>query len=432
MYKVGAQTDTVCANFGEEITDVGSTPYSVLRPILMRIDSPAHLRQLEIASPHLQDDDAELWIRFINRQFPALVKEHRLEAKDPTQWHRVWAKYERRNNKLKEEAEQKLKAAFAGIKQKRQANVSSVVTFDRRKLPRPPKDGREVVIKAPGGRRGGSQDTGELRFTSGTRTKTTTAQSVMRKVKREAKEIHSRNRLATPGGALQVRSGQIKQAPQGMVNEQRIKYNPAVKIHPPVMKRREDVERSQEMEEREARLRGLKGKPVTFISDEDTDEDGDDDGGVFGGLDVDDLEATFDEEPKPTSRHGGSLPGRSSRPGTIPGRSGILANAPRPSSHIQRVIANPLTSRPPPSSASPASAYRPVVSSSPPPRHYSPPKPTAVRPEWNPKEDNGSVSPELKSLNQKAPPPPLKPLPLKRKAPAGTGNVFMTRKIRRT
>ncbi|KAK6863857.1 RNA polymerase II transcription factor SIII- subunit A [Apiospora arundinis] len=349
----------VCIKNVRDIRDIGSAPYDLIRPILIRIDSAAQLRALEEASPHLEDHDEEIWLRLIKKAFPTLHEKENLIPARPQLWHKVYARYARTDAKNKAEAAEKLRNAFAGIKEKKQANTSQIVTFDRRKLPQPPKDSRFTGDSKKGstGRRGGGNDTGELRFTSGTRTKTSTAQGLMRKVKREAKEIHSRNKIATPMNALRVNKGQIKHAPQGMVNEARIKSQPSTKIQPPTLSRRNFPGRDfggKSLEEAEARLRSIKsGKQPTVVSDSDLDDDdvfGD--GGGGGGLDEDDLEAMFDEAPSRPE------PSRSASRPLLPGKQRSGAS----SSTVRRVEVRQARADSPPDSPPPkASAASPPL-----------------------------------------------------------------------
>lgn len=344
----------IATNDSSDIRDIGSTPYSLVRPVLLRMDSAVQLRALEEASPHLQAEDSECWIRLIKKQFPALHEKHNLTPTRPELWHKVYSRYAKINAQQKAEAAEKLRSAFAGINQKKAANTSEIMAFDRRRLPLPKDSRGPVDKKGPVGRRGGSNDTGELRFTSGSRTKVTTAQSLMRRVKREAREIHSRNKIGTPAGALRVRSGQIKSAPKAMVNEQRIKNQPAVKNQPVTARYHEDDERDRAMEEREERLRKMKagGKQPQLVSDSDLDDDDDDvfgerSGGGGGFLDEDELEDLFDVAPSRAGSSRSAATATASKPAPksalLPGkRSGVLANARRAEpSQVYRVPVQP-------------------------------------------------------------------------------------------
>ncbi|ORY66241.1 RNA polymerase II transcription factor SIII subunit A-domain-containing protein [Pseudomassariella vexata] len=351
----------VCIKNIKEITDIGSTPYHLIRHVLLRIDTAQHLLELEQTSPHLALDDAECWLRLIERDFGRLHNEYQYAPKNPASWNRVYFKYEKFDRSQKEEAQEKLRNAFAGLKKKKEDSTAEVITFDRKRLPPPPRD-RSVggMKKVAIGRRGGSNDTGELRFTSGTRTKVTNAKSIMRKVKREAKEIHNRNRLATPGGALVVDRRQLKQAPKGLVEAHRVTNQPAFKIHAPAMRpSAEQMVRDQEMQEREARLLRLKaGKSATFISDsdlEDEDDYNDDAGQDYGGggLNEDDLEDLFDDESSAQKKPYQSRPSSTSKSGLLSNkRPSLLSNSSRSASSVQRAVGRP-SEQPKPASSPP-------------------------------------------------------------------------------
>ncbi|KAI5286176.1 hypothetical protein KEM54_006992 [Ascosphaera aggregata] len=60
----------VCARNVKKIDDVGDAPYFLVRPILMRVENPEHLHQIELKSPHLVEDTSELWLEFIKRDIP--------------------------------------------------------------------------------------------------------------------------------------------------------------------------------------------------------------------------------------------------------------------------------------------------------------------------------------------------------------------------
>lgn len=391
-----------------DITDFGELSYATIRDILMRIDSASQLRAIEEASPHLELDDGECWIRLINRHFPVLHTQHQFEPRNPASWHRVYAKYAKLNAEQKALAAEKLKNAFAGIRAKKDANTRGIQSFAQSNLPRPPRDTKPMVgVK----RRPVSHDSGELRFTGGSRTKTNTGKSVMRKVKREVAEIKARNKLVTPGGKLVARQGQIKQAPQGMLHEQQVKNLPAFKIRPPVVKSRDDEERDRAQREREERLRKLKtpNHNANIIEDSDLDDEEDEDneyddydgggGGGGGALNVDDLEDMYDEPPEKSS----STKSDFRRPAALPGKRNSLA----PSAH--RASAVLVSARPvPKTSTQDLSKPKPrpthAMSSSPPLGPSSPPKPANTI-------SGPSGSPELKPK-----------MPLKRKAVV---DVFM-------
>ncbi|KAI0452728.1 hypothetical protein F5B21DRAFT_482037 [Xylaria acuta] len=304
----------VCLRNIKDVTGMGSIPYNIARPIIMKIDNAVQLRRIEVNSPHLEIETSECWKRLIARDFPILAANHNYVPRNPRLWHKIYAKYQREDADAKEEAREKLKNAFNKIEQDKDHNVSKVVNYDSRKLPRLPRDVKpQVGMRARGGR--GRPDQSELRFTGGSRTKTNTPKSVLKRAMREAKEISARNRLNTPTGAAQVRPGQIVRAPVGMVQEKINKARPLTGIRPPAHQPESNA-RGREIEDREARLRKAKEtsprKGGSYIADEDLDDfdiEGEDDP---IGLEVDDLETFFDKRqtsPKAGPSSSGPSPG---------------------------------------------------------------------------------------------------------------------------
>ncbi|KAI0503045.1 RNA polymerase II transcription factor SIII subunit A-domain-containing protein [Xylaria bambusicola] len=292
----------VCVRNIKNIRDIGTMPFHIARPILLKIDSPAQLREIEKNSPQLEEDTAELWKRLIARDFPVLSAREAFVPKNPRSWHKIYAKYQHEDAKAKEAAKELLKKAYKGLKEEKDRSTCQVVNYDSRKLPRLPRDVKpQVGIRAKGRRAGPDQS--ELRFTGGSRTKVNTPKSLLKRAMREAKEISTRNRLNTSaGGSVRVRPGQIARAPTGMVQEKVTKARPLTGIRPPMSRRQLDP-KQREIEDREARLQRAKEmgsqKGGSYISDDDLDDlDIDvDDGPV--GLEVDDLESMI-EQPEPS------------------------------------------------------------------------------------------------------------------------------------
>ncbi|KAI1653041.1 hypothetical protein F4813DRAFT_383552 [Daldinia decipiens] len=312
-----------------DISDVGSAPYKILRSILLKIDNPAQLREVEEKSPHIQGDDAEL-------------KKHNFEPRNPTLWYKIYDKYKKIEVEEKRAALEKLTSSLKTIKKEKQEKASKVINYDAR-----------ILGPAPGRRKGvGGREVagvGGLRWGGGSRTKTTSAQSIMQKARREAAEISRRNKLMTPTGQLPVRRGQIVQAPLGMREEHRIKTLPTMptarRIQAPQSRTGERWEREQK--EREARLLKLKNgtttKKTTIISDDefdeddqfDDDDDDDDDDEVQegGGLNVEELEDLFDDDtpstsnaPKPTKTAAMSSQNKPSSHSSLPSSNSTRAS----------------------------------------------------------------------------------------------------------
>ncbi|KAI1109020.1 hypothetical protein F5Y14DRAFT_433903 [Nemania sp. NC0429] len=371
----------VCIRHIKEIKDVGDLPYGKVRSILLKVDNPGQLRQIEINSPHLDAETSECWKRLIARDFPVLSARNGFIPSNPKSWHKIYAKYQHLDREAKRVAEEKLKNAFKEIKKEKDESVSQVINYDSRKLPRLPRDVKPQVGTRPKGWRHG-HDQSELRFTGGSRTKTNTPKGLLKRAFREAKEISARNRLNMPISAVHVRPGQITRAPEGMVQEKVISARPLAGIRPPT-RLPESTAHKNKMEDREARLQKAKAmnsqKGGSYISDDDLDDlDIESDGGPVG-LEIDDLEALSD--PQESSRAKPSKPGPSAARGSVFSRKmGSSSAAPSTSTKVRTETQ---TSRRPPapqkklattsaSSPEPTSPKSALPSASPPPPGSAP------------------------------------------------------------
>ncbi|KAK2591323.1 hypothetical protein QQS21_010976 [Conoideocrella luteorostrata] len=228
-------------------------PYKAVRHILLKIDSAHQLRQVELNSPQIQGETGEIWLKLIEKDFPLEYKTKAYKPQNPDKWYRVWEKYKKDHDTALQESEDKLKSALAGLRQDKEKNTSRII--DRKLLPRSVKLGG--VKKMYSGHRDAHSNT--LSFNAGSRTKTSNGASVMRKVRREVKEI------ATIHGALSrpsrgtARVSQVHKAPASMVNDYRRAAQPsyrssALSPEPP-----------SAMAEHEER--------ATFLPESDEDED---------------------------------------------------------------------------------------------------------------------------------------------------------------
>ena len=115
-----------CARNIPSMQDVGDMSYELVRPILKQIDNPQQLRNIEIASPHIADQDAELWKAFIARDI-LQWEEKIIEPKNPASWWKVYRKLIREEERAKEEQEAQLRATMMGITKQKQENQTQFV-----------------------------------------------------------------------------------------------------------------------------------------------------------------------------------------------------------------------------------------------------------------------------------------------------------------
>lgn len=242
----------VCVKNIRGLESVGDyLPYESVRHILFKVDSAYQLRQIELNSPQLQGETGEIWIKIIEHDFPLEYKATAYKPQSPDKWYRVWEKYKKEHDLAIEESENKLKNALAGLKEVKEKNTSKIV--ERKYLPQAGRVGPK--------RAWGQRDTSSsaLSFMAGSRTKTNTGASVMRRVRREVKEIAAiHGQLSKPIRGL-TRQTEVKKAPSAMVNDYRRAANPPYRT---TSKAPESLSAVEQYEKR-----------ATFISDSEEDDE---------------------------------------------------------------------------------------------------------------------------------------------------------------
>ncbi|PTB64543.1 hypothetical protein BBK36DRAFT_1123453, partial [Trichoderma citrinoviride] len=191
-----------------QVDNIGYLSYETVRSILLRVESAAQLRQIELNSPQIQGQTAELWVRLIERDFPLESRNRAYQPKDPKNWYRVWEKYKVEQEKFLEESENRLKSALNSLRQEEEKKTSKIIELGA--IP----SSKKGAIKRPHARTSNT-----LSFGGGSRTKTANGASVMRKVRREAKEIAQiHGTLSRPIRTPPARSA-VTKAPEAMVND---------------------------------------------------------------------------------------------------------------------------------------------------------------------------------------------------------------------
>ncbi|KAF5023581.1 hypothetical protein F66182_4339 [Fusarium sp. NRRL 66182] len=344
---------SACIKNIRELDTVGDLPYPAVRIILLKVDNAKQLRNIELNSPQIQGETGEVWLKLIKHEFPMEVKQKAYKPPNPQKWYRVYEKYKADHQKALMESEAKLKNALMGLKEDKEKNTSKIVD-DRRLLPR---GGRIGPKKAWGfGARDPNGST--LNFTRGSRTKTHNGASVMRKVRRETKEIASiHGALSRPSQATNSLT-KIRQAPAAMINDYRRAAQPPIRAPIPKPAPSEAVMAHEER--------------AQYITDSESDDDGGGDG-LFD--DEDDGDEPCPPQKVASRVSSSSLknpaPSAPIKPVGKIKRSGILSNSykgPRPqtttttSLNISRSVERPERAK-----VSPQPADEPGPSSSPPP-----------------------------------------------------------------
>ncbi|TIA53336.1 hypothetical protein D6C76_02132 [Aureobasidium pullulans] len=259
-----------CIRHVMDLQDVGELSYKVIRPVLKSVTNPAQLRQIEEASPHIAEDDAELWEAFIRRDISKA--ESRLKTtrpRNPSSWWKVYRKLKREDETETKAAEEKLKAALNRHKVDKGSKQTNIV---------------RAVIPSGEKRTGWSAGPKEKPFGAQALKNAKTAADTITILKRQTAQRQAGRSVAqsTPMHQLQQMRGKVAQAPAHMIRQYAQKpgpsrpapiapqpqaYRPVFASKPQTQADRALVtalnQNKQEQEARERRLLALTSGPST-------------------------------------------------------------------------------------------------------------------------------------------------------------------------
>ncbi|KAG5948040.1 hypothetical protein E4U60_002454 [Claviceps pazoutovae] len=265
-------TTAACLKHLKALESIGDfLPYDAVRHILLKVESPHQLRKIELNSPQIKGHTGELWLKLIEKDFPLEYKNNAYKPQNPDHWYRVWQKYKKEHDAAIKASEAKLKDALAGLRQDKEQNTSRII--ERKLLPKSLRMARAKKVYS------GQRDVqfNSLTFNGGCRTKVNTGASVMRKVRREVKEIatiHGSLSKSIQAPIRPAQLAQIQKAPASVISDYRRSSQPQYRSTAALA-----PETRSALVEHEKR--------ATFISDSEDNEDFDDD---------------FDEMPKASSK----------------------------------------------------------------------------------------------------------------------------------
>ncbi|KAL2033321.1 hypothetical protein VTO58DRAFT_104035 [Aureobasidium pullulans] len=259
-----------CIRHVMDLQDVGELSYKVIRPVLKSVTNPAQLRQIEEASPHIAEDDAELWEAFIRRDISKA--ESRLKTtrpRNPSSWWKVYRKLKTEDETETKAAEEKLKAALNRHKVDKGSKQTNIV---------------RAVIPSGEKRTGWSAGPKEKPFGAQALKNAKTAADTITILKRQTAQRQAGRSVAqsTPMHQLQQMRGKVAQAPAHMIRQYAQKpgpsrpapiapqpqaYRPVFASKPQTQADRALVtalnQNKQEQEARERRLLALTSGPST-------------------------------------------------------------------------------------------------------------------------------------------------------------------------
>ncbi|CAG8884898.1 unnamed protein product [Penicillium nalgiovense] len=103
--------------FVKDLDDLGAMPYSLARPILLNIHNPEKLHAVELASPHLAEEDEELWLELIKRDIPDWEQYHLPD--NTNNWYGVYCDLRDQAQRSLDADAERMKMAIDGISAKR-------------------------------------------------------------------------------------------------------------------------------------------------------------------------------------------------------------------------------------------------------------------------------------------------------------------------
>ncbi|CAK7215023.1 hypothetical protein SBRCBS47491_002348 [Sporothrix bragantina] len=212
------------------ITDVGEMAFADAKPILTHIENPQQLHQLEVNCPQLAaepDQMAAVWSRLLTKKIPGWDTKGYLSEDDlqTMPWIEIYTTVKGAMDAAMAEDEARLRQTLAGFSKAKEDNATQLV--NNRALSRQ-MPGVMTKRRVPGGSSGPSS---VLSFGSGSRTKMTSGQSVLRRARREAKEMSKVTQLSSRLTENQVMArSQIRRAPASMMNDYRVAHNPGLGI----------------------------------------------------------------------------------------------------------------------------------------------------------------------------------------------------------
>ncbi|CAF9929508.1 hypothetical protein IMSHALPRED_007936 [Imshaugia aleurites] len=126
------------------ITDVGDAPYQLVRSVLLRVENPQQLRQIELASPQICGQDGEIWLEFIKRDVPNWDKKP-YRPENPKKWYKAYKRLVMDSQKEVEDDAAELKATLDQIKQVQALNKAQQVELKGVKVPEGMKSNGPVI-----------------------------------------------------------------------------------------------------------------------------------------------------------------------------------------------------------------------------------------------------------------------------------------------
>ncbi|CAI7662028.1 unnamed protein product [Penicillium pancosmium] len=216
------------------LDDIGSLPYALARPMLLKVDNPEKLHSMELLSPHLAEEDQEIWLEFIKRDIPQWdtydIPRH------SNQWYEIYCDLREEVQRSLDADAEKLKMAIDGI-QSQKARLTPKIIAGPRGKHRPSmrqiyasKDRKMGGIPPPVNKSSNisSASDSSSSFTFGGTSRVSGFGSAGSKPPKKSIFAPQRrnNALAIPTKHLSTRASRVKQAPRSLIEEHRRPMDP--------------------------------------------------------------------------------------------------------------------------------------------------------------------------------------------------------------
>ncbi|OQE20411.1 hypothetical protein PENSTE_c013G03043 [Penicillium steckii] len=275
------------------LDDIGSLPYALVRPMLLKVDNPEKLHSMELLSPHLAEEDQELWLDFIKRDIPQWETYDLPETS--TQWYDIYCDLREEVQRSLDADAEKLKSAIDGIQSEKSRLQPKIISGPRGRSHRP--STRQVYASfdrkmggiRPTFNKPSSSDSSSWSYHTPSLPRSEFGSSTSKNPKKSIFAPQRRNNaLAVPTKHLSTRASRVRQAPRSLIEEHRRPVDPpastSASARPqangasrtpgtPVSSNPAFGPKSASLAEREARLQAIaSGKPVPSGSSTDTNK----------------------------------------------------------------------------------------------------------------------------------------------------------------
>jgi elongin-A len=238
-------------------------PYRIARKFLVKIPTANQLHEIELRSPQIIGEDAELWKKFIKKEITHWQKKN-YQPRNDANWYEVYMRYKKEEaEELKRDREQ-LQNAMNKIYQEQKGNLSK--KMESRFLPKPPKDpymlanngGVPISVRNKSGIPGRTTHRSRpISYIGPAATGVKRRVNIVEKAKREAAMLCAARQQGR--GNVPTFRTQIKKAPASMVNEYQRAASEEKKRRPSISPDSASLPpRNSDIEQREARLRAIK------------------------------------------------------------------------------------------------------------------------------------------------------------------------------